>query len=106
MIDLIARAAECDPNNIFCGVKPNFDWLGPEFRSIAVLALGGVLGLALLALAFFLIKAIVGLRHAMSTKKPQEAEHARNVILGTSIAIVAIVLVPIIYGALLTIGNS
>lgn len=98
-------AAGCAANNIFCGVGINFDWLGPEFRTIVVTALGGVMGLALIALAFFLIKAIVGLRHAMNAKKPQEAEHSRNVIIGTSVGIVALILVPVIFGALIGIGN-
>lgn len=105
MINMTVAAQGCDPNNIFCGVTPNFDWLGPEFRTIVVVALGGALGLGLIALAFFLIKAIVGLRNAMNAKKPQEAEHARSVIIGTSIAIVALVLIPIIFGGLLTIAN-
>lgn len=98
-------ASACEKNNIFCGVSVNFDWLGGDFRTIIISALGGVMGLGLIALAFFLIKAIVGLRHAMNAKKPQEAEHSRNVIIGTSVGIVALILVPIIFGGLLTIAN-
>lgn len=106
MTNIVAAAGSCGTNNIFCGVKINFDWLGADFRSIVVIALGGVMGLALIALAFFLIKSIVGLRHAMNAKKPQEAEHSRAVIIGTSVGIVALVLVPVIFGGLLTIANQ
>ncbi len=105
MNEIITASGDCASDNIFCGVKPNFDWLGPDFRNIVVIALGGVMALALVALAFFLIKAIIGLRHAMSVKKPQEAEHARNVIIGTSVGIVAVILIPIIFGALVTVAD-
>lgn len=103
MKDIITAAGDCASDNIMCGVKPNFDWLGPDFRNLAVIALGGVMGLALIALAFFLVKAIFNLRHARRVKKPQDAEEAKNVIIGTACAIVGVIVLPIIFGALVTI---
>ncbi|MBF4625841.1 hypothetical protein [Clavibacter sp. VKM Ac-2872] len=106
MNDIITAAGDCAADNIMCGVKPNFDWLGPDFRNLTVIALGGFMGLALFALAFLLIKAILGLRNAKRTKKPQEAEDARNVIIGTSAAIIGVIVLPILFGALVTIPTK
>jgi hypothetical protein len=106
MNDIITAAGDCAADNIMCGVKPNFDWLGPDFRNLAVIALGGAMGLALIALAFFLIKAIFDLRKAKRVKKPQEAEDARNVIIGTACAIVGVIMLPIVFGALVQIPTK
>ncbi|MWJ38224.1 hypothetical protein [Clavibacter michiganensis] len=89
-------------DNPFEGVTPNFDWLGDGFRNVWVPALGGVLGLALILLAFFFIKAALGLRKALDAKKPNDAEHARNTMLGTGIAIGVVVLAPTLFLAITT----
>jgi hypothetical protein len=89
-------------NNPFQGVTPNFDWLGDGFNKVWVPALGGVLGLALIALAFFFIRAAFGLRKALDAKKPNDAEHARNTMLGTGISIAVVILAPTLFLAITT----
>jgi hypothetical protein len=95
-----------DDSNPFNGVKPSFNWLGSGFTGVWQAALGGFLGLALIALAFFFIKALLGLRHAMNVKKPQEAEHARNVMIGTGLGIIGVVLAPLLFVALTTAAGQ
>lgn len=96
--------AACSGNNTnpFCGVTPNFDWLGDGFNAVWVPALGGALGIALIILAFFFIKALLGLRKALDAKKPNEAEHARNVAFGTGLAIAGVILAPTLFVAITT----
>ncbi|UFU15953.1 hypothetical protein LQK89_16885 (plasmid) [Curtobacterium sp. C1] len=89
-------------DNPFDGVTPNFDWLGDGFNRVWVPALGGALGLALIALAFFFIRAVFGLRKALDAKKPNDAEHARNTMLGTGIAIACVILTPTLFLAITT----
>jgi hypothetical protein len=100
--------ALCSGNNTnpFCGVTPNFDWLGDGFNVVWVAALGGVLALALIILAFFFIRALVGLRKAMDAKKPNDAEHARNILLGTGLAIGGVILAPTLFVAITTAAQQ
>jgi len=93
-------------DNPFEGVTPNFDWLGDGFRNVWVPALGGFLAIALIVLAFFFIKALMGLRKAMDAKKPNDAEHARNTMLGTGIAIAGVILAPTLFVAITTAAQN
>lgn len=86
--------------NPFNGVGPDLNWLGGGFNSVWVGALGGFLGLCLIVLAFVFVKALVGLRHARNTKKPQEAEHAIGVLIGTGLGIAGVILAPVLFVAI------
>jgi hypothetical protein len=101
-----ATSAVAAGDNPFEGVTPNFDWLGDGFRNVWVPALGGFLAIALIVLAFFFIKALMGLRKAMDAKKPNDAEHARNTMLGTGIAIAGVILAPTLFLAITTAAQN
>lgn len=92
--------------NPFDGVSINLDFLGPAFKGTWQLWLGGAWGLAIIALGFFMIRAMVGLKDAKNKKNPQKAEAAKGRIIGTSAALVGTVLLPMIVGAIILAAGS
>lgn len=108
MNDLIIIASTFHASaNPFDGVSINLDFLGAAFKGKWQLWLGGVWGLGLVALAFFSIKAIVGLRNARNNKNPTKAEHSKGVALGTGISFALLLVLPMIVGGIITAtGNA
>lgn len=100
---VVAGAASINP---FDGVKPDPSWLGDNFTTQWKLALGGVWFLCILLSAFFLLKAITKLRHFKNAKMPQKAEAAKGEVLGTSLMTGAVVIVPAIFGFILSAVNG
>lgn len=99
----VAGNADINP---FDGVKPDPTWLGDNFTTQWKLALGGVWFLCILLSAFFLLKAITKLRHFKNAKMPQKAEQAKGEVMGTSLMTGAIVIVPAIFGFILSAVNG
>jgi NADH:ubiquinone oxidoreductase subunit 6 (subunit J) len=92
--------------NPFDGVTINLDFLGPAFKSTWQLWLGGAWGLGIIVLAFFMIRAMVGLKDAKNKKNPQKAEAAKGRVQGTAAALIGTVLLPMIVGALILAAGS
>jgi hypothetical protein len=99
----VAGNADINP---FDGVKPDPTWLGDNFTTQWKLALGGVWFLCILLSAFFLLKAITKLRHFKNAKMPQKAEQAKGEVMGTSLMTGAVVIVPAIFGFILSAVNG
>lgn len=100
---VVAGNADINP---FDGVKPDPTWLGDNFTTQWKLALGGIWFLVILACAFFLLKAITKLRHFKNAKMPQKAEQAKGEVLGTSVMTGAAIIVPAIFGFILSAVNG
>lgn len=101
--EVTAKSADINP---FDGVKPDPSWLGDNFTTQWKLALGGVWFLCILGSAFFLLKAITKLRHFKNAKMPQKAEAAKGEVLGTSLMTGAVIIVPAIFGFILSAVNG
>lgn len=99
----VAGSANINP---FDGVKPDPTWLGGNFTTQWKLALGGFWFLCILASAFWLLKAMSSLRHFKNAKMPQKAEHAKGEVIGASVMTGAVILVPAVFGFILSATNG
>ena len=87
--------------NPFNGVSPNFDFFGAQLHGALTLLLGGVWGLAIIVTGFLLIVSIFHVRHVNNTDNPQLKEKARGRLIGAIFTVVAVVCLPLIFGAIL-----
>ncbi len=100
---VVAGNADINP---FDGVKPDPSWLGDNFTTQWKLALGGIWFVVILFCAFFLLRAVTSLRHFKNAKMPQKAEQAKGAVIGTSVMTGAAVMVPAIFGFILSAVNG